>query len=329
MTNLIGWVCVISAWLLVGQACLQTTQGTYEDHSQIADAQRARPMMLRPRGLSRWLLWVQVQRIGAVPWQSRLVQLGLVGVLAGLTGLLAHRLGLTSWVAAGVLALHPLMVETVATISGRAELLAAIGVVSACLCVLAGRYALGVLCLAVGVLGKDSAIVGIVLVPLTLLVHQPQRVRWSAIGFRIAVLVAGCWWMRGIGTSAISPLQDAGHWALLQSGAAFRLMTLAVWPHGLTVDYDYDALSRWWFLASAASLAVLTWIAWTLWDRWRLAAFSLAWVLLVCLPRLIVQTPKSYLNEHQFTLAVVGVALGLAALLQAGQEFPFSTQEMT
>lgn len=319
-SNVFGWIFVLCAWLLVGHACLQTTQGTYEDHVQIAQAQH-RSALLAPRGLSRWLVWYQVQRFGAVPWQFRLGNLGLSAIVIVLVGLLAHELGLSSWIAAGVMALHPLMIETIATISGRAELVAAIGVLGACLCALRGRMALGIGCFSLGLLGKESAIVGLVLVPLTFMVKHPNRVTLESIAIRLGVIAAVCVWYRHIGIMASAPAQSMVTWALLQSGAAMRLITLAIVPHGLTVDYDYDALPRIWFLLSAGSLLALTWTAGRLWRYRPTLGLGLSWVLIVCLPRLIIQTPKSYFNEHQFTLAMVGIALGTAALAQWVEEY--------
>lgn len=319
MRDALCWVSVIGLWACVAHACLQTTQGTYEDHVQIAAA-KTRERVLTPRGLSRWSLWYQVRRFGAVPWQMRAINLGLAALLSSLVGLLAFTMGLSGWMAAGVMALHPLMIETVATISGRAELLAAIGVVLACLCATQGWWPLVILGLFLGLLGKENAVVALALVPLTVMAGDQYRRSARVFWLGLAALVAISVWHWQAGTTVTiheSPLA----WAWLQSGAAMRLITLAIVPHGLTVDYDYDALPRVWFLLSAGSLAALTWIAVQTWERWRLLSFSLAWVLVVCLPRLIVQTPKSYFNEHQFTLAMVGVAIGFAALAQQLQEW--------
>lgn len=319
--NGLGWLIVVCAWLIVGAAHLQTTQGTYEDHIQVAQAHQSRPRLVTARGLTKWTIWAQVQR-GPVPWQMRLVTFALSGVLAGLVGLLANQIGLTGWIAAGLIALHPLMIETVATLSGRAELIAAIGVVGACLIVTTGsmtwwRWLLCAFCLGLGWLGKETAIVGLVLVPMTLrLCHPRSRGFIGVMWLGLLTLMAIAWSVRGMGLLTETPIQSAFQWALLQSGATVRLISLSLWPRGLTVDYDYDALSRLWLLAAGASLAVLWWMAGQLWTGYRRRAFSLTWVLVACLPRLIVQTPKSYLNEHQFTLALVGVALGLTALAQ-------------
>ncbi len=318
MTPGLAWAVVLVAWIAVAVACLQTTQGIYEDHVQVAAA-ATRPIVLRPRGLTRWLVWYQVQRVGAVPWQFRAGNLGLAALVSALVGLFAWRLGLAAWVATGVMLLHPLMVETVATISGRAELVAAIFVLLACLLATVGRpvwtWPLSAACLAVGVLGKESAIVGLALVPLTwMLVHPRQNYdRLFVAGLGLLTLIL--WTHRWEATWGTMQ-QGAVAWALLQSGATIRLLLLSVLPHGLTVDFDYDALSRVWFVAAGLSVAALIVIAGELWHGWRVLGFSLAWILIVAAPRLIVQTPKSYFNEHQFYLALVGVSLGAAAIYQ-------------
>lgn len=318
--TLMGWAVVIVAWLGVAVACLQTTQGIYEDHVQVAAAAR-RPIVLAPRGLARWLTWMQVQRFGAVPWQFRAINLALAAIVSGLVGLFVQRLGLTAWIAAGVMALHPLMIETVVTLSGRAELLAAIGVLGACVIATMGRMRwwtvlLSMACLGFGVLGKESAIVGVALVPLTWTFVHPRdhwtRVFWVGCAVLVLLLIA-----HRFDATWSDMAQPAVSWALLQSGAFLRVCALAVLPLNQTLDFDYDALPRLWFVAAGASVLVLGWIAVTAWHGWRVLGFSLTWILIVAVPRLLVQTPRSYFNEHQFYLALVGVALTASALADA------------
>lgn len=317
--TLIGWSLVSVLWLGVAVACLQTTQGIYEDHIQMQQAQ-TRPIVLARRGLTHWLNWAQLHQFGAVPWQFRVGNLILAAIVIGLVALFTHRLGLTAWIAAGIMALHPLLIETVATLSGRAELVAAIGVITACLIATTGqvtlwRAGLSAACLAFGLLGKESAIVGLALVPLTWMLIHPKQDYGGAFVAGLALLIAVCWTHR-LSASWDAMPQSAVAWALFQSGATVRLLTLSVLPIGQTIDFDYDALSRIWFVAAGISLAALAWVAAELWHGWRLLSFSLAWMLIVALPRLIVQTPKSYFNEHQFYAALVGVALAGATLYQ-------------
>jgi len=314
---------VFILWLTAHSWIVRTTQGTYEDaiHAQNLSGPVAPSLMTR-RGLTNWSVWAQFQ-IGPEPWRMREVNLILSGIVGVLVGLLAMQLGGSGLMASGVMLLHPLTVEPIAMISGRAELFAAIGVVGACLALLRLPRAIGLLtalgCLAFGIQGKESAALAIVLAPLCLLAF-PRAVwpiRWVRFAVALGVCVAAvmAWRIRGE-LDQPEMLITAGSWALHQVTATFRLITLAAIPLGQTIDYDYDHASRLMQIASVGGVVSLAVLVPLLWQRWRLEALGIAWVLIVCAPRWIVRSPRNYLNEHGFYLALVGVALTIAAVAQ-------------
>lgn len=103
---------------------------------------------------------------------------------------------------------------------------------------------------------------------------------------------------------------DATSWLLLQASAAHRLLGMLIIPVGQTIDADYDVLPQ--PVSGIIGLVTLTVIGVTAWRvrrRYPLASYGLAWVLGVILPRLVVQTPRSYLAEHHMYLAIPGAML--------------------
>ena len=77
-------------------------------------------------------------------------------------------------------------------------------------------------------------------------------------------------------------------------------------------EEDLDALSPQMEL-SLALLVVLAVAAWRVRTRARWVTFAAGWALVALVPRLVIQTPRSYLNEHQFYLPLLGLLLGCAA----------------
>lgn len=307
-------VTLLGLW--AGMALCQTTQGTYEDHRMVSQLQGPRPPLWRPRGLSMTTLWLQVRRLPG-PVAHRLVQLSLAALVSLAVGVLAWRLDVTPWLAGAVMALHPLTVETIATMAGRAELIAALGIVVACVGVTLSPMAALILVpggFLLGLLGKESAIVGLVLVPCVGLAsrRRPRALWRGALCLGLCVVLSASWAYRHIGDTSLIADLSAWDWLRLQAGAAFRLLTLTILPVGQTVDYDHDALSPVYGWVSALSLAGLAGVAWT--QRRTVAGVGLLWMLIVILPRLLVQTPKSYFNDHQFFMALVGWALIVASV---------------
>lgn len=309
-------------WLAIGLALLACYlphvlwgEFVYEDVAWIGAIGQG--WTWRPRGLSR-ALWTWQWQLHPSPVTVHAVSVGLHVVVAGLASVFARRLGLTAfwWLARAIVLLHPLGVETVAYGAQQGELIAAIGVLGACILATGRWWRPSVwsgiaLCLAFGLLGKESAVVGLWLVPLTIVVTgartRAERPLYASLWlpFVLALeLTAGAgmsgngWsWLVNVGESA-GVTVTALDWLLAQSAASVRTLGLLILPFGLTVDYDYDVLPmavRW---CALGVLVILPAVVWRIRRRWPIEAFCLAALLVVILPRLIVQTPRSNLNDH-------------------------------
>lgn len=224
--------------------------------------------------------------------------------------------------AAGLFWLAPIQTESVAYLAGRTELLAAFCVLLAT--VLALRLSLGRSCVLVplvllaGLLTKETAAVGFLLVPLVAWVQLPdlRTTVWRhgtlALEVLIGVAVVGAiaaWLLRPVlhlDQGALGNERSLlGYWSI-QSWAIGRYVVEAFIPIGLTIDHDFElmphALA---YLAFADLIALAIW-TWHVRISKPLIACSLAWVLLALLPRMLVRIPE-YANEHQMYLPFVGL----------------------
>lgn len=349
-TTAIRW-----AWLPLGLAAARYAPHiwratlVYEDAALLYSLTQAIPV--GPRVLTRWLWRLH----GGDPVLAHAASLALHLIVASLTGWLVSRMGYRSSaavVAVAVVALHPLAVETVAYAAQQGELIAAIGVLGACV-LAAGdwwrpRALLGIVAaLGVGIAGKETAVVGLGLVPLVIAATDaartdalarangsdlrawtaPARPSWArplvptlvAIGIALISIVA-LGGIRAIANTGESPGVNAhvGSWVLLQGAAAARTLALLVVPLGpWTVDYDYDAVpvaARGVFTGTLVLITTL--VCW--WRHRQAIPASLfigwVWCLIVLAPRFLVQTPRSYLNDHQAYLLLPALGLVVAAL---------------
>lgn len=307
---------ILLGYLLLSWRLLHVSEGMHEDFLYVSAAQSVTPpSVLAVRGLSRWSLWWEAHH-GLTPAQMRLWNLRIAVGVACLVGVLAWRLELSAVVAGGVMLLHPLGIETLATMSGRGELIAAVGVVGACVAAtfiwpvaLLGSAA-GLL---IGLSGKESAIVGVPLVALCWAMAHPSKLAWIVWMITVIGLIVVAWTHRAADVSfhyQVSPLA----WLLVQATAAWRLCVLLIVPLGQTPDFDYDHVPHLWQVGALIGVSLIATIAGLVRHTWPMIAFAVTWILLVILPRLIVQTPKSYFNEHQAFLMIVGMALGVSAL---------------
>lgn len=291
----------------------RTADFVYQDWTQVESLGpgRPHPPLTWVRGAFRWSWWAQAQ-IAPRPLGFHLVNFGLHLLVGLLIAVLLSELGVsTGAVVFGTAAflLHATAIETVAYAVERSELLAAIGVLTAGV-LLAGEMSawrvLGALAaLAFGMAGKESAVIGVALVPLV-------------AGFRNAALLvatavsAGVAWTataRGSGTSV--------DWALTQLTAAWRLALLSVFPMGHTVDFDYERFTLVAQLVAVACLALAVGLAWRRSEQWGLVSLGVLWMALAVLPRLFFRTEGSPLNEHQFYLPLAGVAMIAAGAWEA------------
>lgn len=204
--------------------------------------------------------------------------------------------------------LHPGHMEAVAYAAARPDLIATVGLLVAVLgTTVAHGWPLVLGGFWLGWQGKEIAAVGLVLVPLLWWARTGRRAWLVWVG--LLALVVGCWWQREIGAMPYARVHAPDDWALTQAVAATRLIWLVVWPFGYTVDPNVEVTWR----SGLLALGTLGGLARLAQKRRGLTALGLAWIGLVILPRLIVQTPGSVMNAHQWYPAWPGVALIVAA----------------
>ena len=167
-----------------------------------------------------------------------------------------------AWALAAIWGLHPLLTESVTNVVGRADLLAAFGVLAGLLCHVRGASAAGrrkaawlagiAAAQAVGLFSKESAVVlpGIMLLyDLTWFERAAWRGRAPAYG-ALALPFAAFFYLRGqlhthmLITFADNPLVHAGFWTARRTAVKVigKLLWLFFWPARLSVDYSYNAV---------------------------------------------------------------------------------------
>ena len=178
-----------------------------------------------------------------------------------------------------------------------------------------GWWLLALVPLGLAVLSKESAIIGIVLV--WLIVWAKFRKAWMGWMLMWHVVVVGIICLLAAEASART---SSFSWVILQSCALLRLLWLYVVPVGLTVEPNPMAISILWQVAAWLLLVALGNLVWHARKVMPIIACGIGWILLSMLPRFLVQ-PQQYgdpLNEHQFFLALVGVAIVVAGLVRPG-----------
>jgi len=218
---------------------------------------------------------------GARPFWFHLVNLVLHGLATALTALVALRwlppLGVL--VAGAIFAIHPVHVEAVANVVGRAEILAALGLLGAVLA--ARRYrasppgrrarwlVLTVLAVSAGLGSKEHAVVALGVLALD---HwlEPQGERRPAgdLYFAVAALTAAWLFLwRAIagplaGASAVAMINDLPTGQRLAAVIPVQLdaLRLLVWPVSLSADYAPQLIpirTSWSLVATLASVTSL------------------------------------------------------------------------
>jgi hypothetical protein len=221
---------------------------------------------------------------------------GLATVL--LVVLLARWLPTLGAVAAGlVFAWHPVHVEAVASLVGRAELLAAVGILGATLAARRRQWVVAALCAALAMFSKEhGVIVGVVILLDRWLQGSDERPYprgfWIAlamvtIGFLAAWFAVG--WVGASDEAAV--FYDRGTWGRLAIAlpAVLRAALLLIWPASLSVDYNPQVLPARAGISIAAVLGFVVLVgvpALALWCRRRAPAIAFAAGLaaLSCLP---------------------------------------------
>jgi len=186
-----------------------------------------------------------------------------------------------AWALAAIWGLHPLLTEAVTNIVGRADLLAAFGVLAGLLCHVKGASAAGrrraawlaglAGAQAVGLFSKENAAV----LPGIMLLYDltwPERATWRrrAAAYAAAALpiVAYLFLRSGLHWHAVieyteNPLVRAGFWTARLTAVKVigKYLWLFVWPARLSADYTYHAVSlfgwRVWNWEDAKALVAL------------------------------------------------------------------------
>jgi len=167
-----------------------------------------------------------------------------------------------AWALAAIWGLHPLLTESVTNIVGRADLLAAFGVLAGLLCYgrsasAAGRRRLAWLAgmaaaQAIGLFSKESAVV----LPGVMLVYDLtwfDRTTWRRLAPAYGVLAlpfAAFFYLRAQAHLHMAvpftdnPLADAGFWTarLTAFKVICKFLWLFLWPARLSADYSYNAV---------------------------------------------------------------------------------------
>jgi protein O-mannosyl-transferase len=249
------------------------------------------------------------------------------------------------FVAAGW-AVHPLSTEAVTNIVGRADLLAALGVLAAFYAYLrmgdaGGRprllWMLGVMgATTVGVLSKENAVaVAGVAVVWDLMFRERGRsiatlaTRWLVFAPPLLLM----WVLRVSALPAAvppvpfvdNPIVGAGfvRGRLTALAVIGRYVWLLIWPAHLSPDYSYNqiplasgSLQDWLAWATAGGLLAATAVAWT---RSRLACFALVCFFITLLPAANLVFPTgTIMGERLMYLPSIGLIAALVALVVRG-----------
>jgi tetratricopeptide (TPR) repeat protein len=182
--------------------------------------------------------------------------------LAYLLGILLFEAAAPAFALAALWGLHPLLTESVTNVVGRADLLAAFGVLAGLLCYVKSASAAGwrkllwvvamVAAQAVGIVSKENAVV----LPGIMLVYDltwRRRTPWRGRALTYAALMlplAAFFCLRGTLPMQIparlldNPLTNAGFWTarLTAIKVIGKYVWLFIWPARLSADYSYNAV---------------------------------------------------------------------------------------
>jgi len=230
-------------------------------------------------------------------------------------------------VAGLVFAWHPVHVEGVASLVGRAELLAAIGIFAAVLAARRGWWVAAVACAALAMLSKEHGVIAGVAILLDYWLQSPDGRRYPiGLWIGLAVVTLGflaAWFAIGrAGASDVAAVflgrGGAGRLAVALPAIA-RAAWLLVWPATLSVDYGPQVIPARTSVSLAAMFGAALVIAvpmLVLWCRRRApaVAFTLALAALSYLPTSNLFFPSGVvLAERNLYLAALFAAV-LAAM---------------
>ncbi len=260
---------------------------------------------------------------------------GLAAVLLMLV--LARWLPPLGAAAAGlVFACHPVHVEGVASLVGRAELLAAVGILAAVLAARRGWWIGAVLCAALAMLSKEHGVIAGVAILLDNWLQGPEHRRYP-VGLWIALAIVtvgylGAWLAIGRAGASDVAAVFIGRGALGRLAVALpavaRAAWLLVWPASLSADYGPQVIPARTSLSLAAGLGALVVVAVPLlmiWCRRRApaVAFAAALAALSYLPTSNLVFPSGVvLAERNLYLAVALVAALVGTALAWAESRP-------
>jgi hypothetical protein len=188
-----------------------------------------------------------------------------------LLGLLIFGEAAPAFAMAALWSLHPVLTEAVTNVAGRADLLAAFGVLAGLLCYVRGWPALLALASAIAVCSKESGIVLLGLIPLYDLAFN-RKAHWRSriVAYVAAALPAAVYLvMRArvlahVSSRVISfidnPLLDSGFFTARMTAVKVlvKYVVLMIWPVHLSCDYSYNQIP---LLGPGAYLAFVLWLA--------------------------------------------------------------------
>jgi hypothetical protein len=251
---------------------------------------------------------------------------GLAALL--LTLVLARWLSPLGAAAAGlVFAWHPVHAEGVASLVGRAELLAAVGILAAVLAARRGWWAGAVLCAALAMLSKEHGVIAGVVILLDNWLYGPEQRRYPVWFWIALALVTGAFltgWL-AVGRAGASDVAAVfigrgtmGRLAVALPAVA-RAAELLVWPASLSVDYGPQVIPARTGFSVAAGLGVLVVVAvpgLALWCRRRAPAVAFAAALgaLAYLPTSNLLFPSGVVLAERNLYLAVALAAALAGV---------------
>jgi tetratricopeptide (TPR) repeat protein len=247
-----------------------------------------------------------------------------------------------AFAAAAIWSLHPILTESVTNIVGRADLLAAFGILAALLCYIQAVSAIGrrrflwlaalALSAAIAIFSKEN---GIVVIPVLFLYDLVFRSgpswRSRVPGYLAAALPVALFLT--IRTAIFSgafidpiaftdnPLVAAGFWtARLTAIQVFgRYLLLLVWPYRLSCDYSYNqiplsGLTDWKTLVSLAAVIALAAAAIFFWRRSKPVCFLIAFSFAALLPTANLLFPIGTIMAERF-LYLPAIAIAVCGVL--------------
>ncbi|MDP3910373.1 MAG: hypothetical protein Q8Q14_08265 [Gemmatimonadales bacterium] len=289
--------------------------------------------MYRPLAIATYVLdW----RVGGPTWFHAVNLLWHAAATVAVTALARRWSGAAAALAAGMLfAVHPVHVEAVANVVGRAELMAA---AFTCLAVYAGvvRQSVGwsVLAMTGGMLSKENAAVAPALIAWAWALGLARPTRPKLLAFVASWVVLGAAYAaaRGVILAPYARYENvapvfvgAGQAAVRLTGVAALadVARLVVFPLTLRADYSpaertiVASLVEPRFVVGLACFAVWTALLIFAWRRGRrIEAFGLGWIGIAFLPVANILFPVGVvIAERTLYLPSVGLVLALGAWL--------------